>query len=132
MPRGHQRDPKRERFWRRTVKAWTRSGETVRSFCAKHGLTETAFHAWRRELRKRDGEARGGAGGVAATRSKTGARREQTPARLRFLPVRIASAGDMGPVSMEIERDGTTIRLRGDIDLEKLVRVLDAVQRASC
>lgn len=132
MSRGHQRDPKRERFWRRTVKSWARSGETVRGFCAKHGLTETAFHAWRRELRKRDGEVRTGAAGSAARRPKAGRGRKRPPAPPRFLPVRIAAAGNVGPASIEIERDGTTIRVRGAVDGERLVRVLEAVRRTSC
>lgn len=126
MPRGHRRDPERERLWRRTIKAWSRSGETVRGFCAKQGLTEAAFHSWRRELRKRDGEGR------RRGRSKPGQRRGSPPVGLRFLPVRIATTGDGGPVSIEIERDGTTIRVRGAVDPEALVHVLEAVRRVSC
>ena len=134
MPRGHRRDPKRERFWRRTIKDWAGSRETIRGFCAKQGLTDTAFHAWRRELRKRDGEGRGAAGNGAAARarSKAGRRRGRAPARVRFLPVRVAAAIDAGPVSVEIERDGTTVRLRGAVDPEILAQVLEAVRRASC
>jgi hypothetical protein len=51
---------------------------------------------------------------------------------LQFLPVRITGADHAGSASIEIERDGTTIRLRGDIDPERLVRVLEAMRRASC
>jgi hypothetical protein len=57
MARG-QRDPKRERFWRETVRRQKGSGVTVRAFCAREQLAETAFHAWRRILRERDAERR--------------------------------------------------------------------------
>jgi transposase-like protein len=130
MPRLGQRDPERERFWRRTMKAWARSGETIRGFCAEQGLAESAFHAWRRELRKRDGEHEGGVAGrrrrsKAVTRGNgaTGA------TALQFVPVRVAAAAS---APIEIERDGTTIRLAGGVDAAVLAQVLEAVRRASC
>jgi transposase-like protein len=130
MPRRGERDPKRERFWRRTVKAWSRSGESIRGFCADHGLTEASFHAWRRELRRRDGEghrsARGWAGSQA--RSKATSQRNGVPAHASFVPVRVMA----GPAPVEIERNGTTIRLHGDIDVEAIARVLDALERTAC
>ena len=132
MPRRGKRDPERERFWRRTMKAWARSGQSIRGFCAEHELTETAFYAWRGELRKRDGE-RGGRGrraGTPGTRSRTpstGAAR-RPPSRPSFLPVRVTSS----PAPIEIERNGTTIRLHGAVDPEALAGVLEAVHRASC
>ena len=48
-----QRDPQREQFWRETMAGWSASGLTVRAYCRRHRLTETAFHYWRRELRRR-------------------------------------------------------------------------------
>jgi hypothetical protein len=59
MARG-QRDPKRERFWRDVLRRQKDSGLTVRAFCAGEQLAETAFHAWRRILRKPDAERRQG------------------------------------------------------------------------
>lgn len=53
-----QRDPKRERFWRETLRRQKGGGLTVRAFCARERLAETAFHAWRRILRERDAERR--------------------------------------------------------------------------
>jgi transposase len=32
---------------------WSASGLTVRDFCRRRRLTETSFHYWRRELRRR-------------------------------------------------------------------------------
>jgi len=56
MAKHGQRDPVRERFWRQTLSAWRSSGLSVREFCGRRDLTETAFYFWRKELRKRDGE----------------------------------------------------------------------------
>jgi transposase-like protein len=51
------RDAARERFWRDTFTAWKAGGLTARDYCARHGLAATAFHHWRRELRRRDAAA---------------------------------------------------------------------------
>jgi transposase-like protein len=52
-----QRDPARERSWRETILDWQASGLSIRAYCRLHGLTETAFHYWRRELRRRDAKS---------------------------------------------------------------------------
>jgi hypothetical protein len=56
MARHGDRDPARERYWRQILSAWRASGLSVRAFCDRRDLTETAFYFWRNELRKRDGE----------------------------------------------------------------------------
>jgi transposase-like protein len=66
-----QRDPERERFWRRTFSAWQASGQTIREYCEQHHVTETSFHYWRRELRQRDAQV---------------SKRHASPA---FVPVRV-------------------------------------------
>ena len=49
-----QRNPVLERQWRSRVASWQSGGLTVREFCLRHGLRETAFHFWKRELQARD------------------------------------------------------------------------------
>ena len=44
---GRQRDPLREKFWRRTIRQQQRSGLTVRAFCLREGLKGGAFRWWR-------------------------------------------------------------------------------------
>lgn len=51
-----QRDPAKEQYWRQVLGQWQRSGATIRGFCARHRLAEANFHAWRRELARRDRE----------------------------------------------------------------------------
>lgn len=44
------RDGDKESYWRRQVGLWQESGLSVRAFCKEHGVIETSFYAWRREL----------------------------------------------------------------------------------
>jgi hypothetical protein len=48
-----QRDPERERSWRRVMADFRASGLRVREYCSRRGLAESAFHFWRRELERR-------------------------------------------------------------------------------
>jgi transposase-like protein len=53
---GRERDVNKERFWRNAIRRWGRSGQTIRGFCREHGLSEAAFHSWRRTIARRDGQ----------------------------------------------------------------------------
>lgn len=55
---GARRDRGLERSWRRIVRDQQASPFTVRAFCEQHGLAESAFFYWRRELKRRDAEPR--------------------------------------------------------------------------
>ena len=50
MPMTRRRNQAREQFWRDTIAAWRQSGQSVRAFCAAHGVNEATFFARRREL----------------------------------------------------------------------------------
>jgi hypothetical protein len=56
MAQGHPRDPRKERQW---IREWRQSGLSVRVFCARRGLAQANFYAWRHELAKRDVEFAG-------------------------------------------------------------------------
>jgi hypothetical protein len=56
MPKPKRRDLAKERYWRRMLRLWQRSGQTGRDFCAAYGLPEPSFYAWRREIARRDQE----------------------------------------------------------------------------
>jgi transposase-like protein len=51
-----QRDPHKERFWRRVVQQWRKSGLSVCDFCRLRDLPKPSFYAWRRTLKQRDAE----------------------------------------------------------------------------
>jgi hypothetical protein len=55
---GQLRDPRRETFWRGVLKRFSASRLSVRAFCKREHLTESAFFAWRRTIAERDGAKR--------------------------------------------------------------------------
>ena len=57
MAKVERRDGAREVFWRGALAKFSAGGLSIRAFCRREGLTESAFYAWRRELRLREGEA---------------------------------------------------------------------------
>ena len=52
--RGPRRSEGKEQFWRRVVNGHSKSQQSVREWCNRHGISEPSFYAWRRELAKRD------------------------------------------------------------------------------
>jgi transposase-like protein len=48
------RDPSKESRWRKLLSLQDCSSLTVRAFCEREDLKETAFYFWRREIRRRD------------------------------------------------------------------------------
>jgi len=57
MSTTHQRRSSKERFWRRMVRQWRRSGLSIRDFCAERQIAEGNFYAWRRTIAERDVQA---------------------------------------------------------------------------
>jgi transposase-like protein len=53
-----QRDPAKEAFWREVLKRYATSGLSVREFCQREQLTESAFHAWWRTIGERESNSR--------------------------------------------------------------------------
>ena len=51
------RDPGREAFWRQTLEDFGNSGLSVRAFCRREKLHETAFYFWRRTIQASAGPA---------------------------------------------------------------------------
>lgn len=103
---GSGRDPKLEEAWRGRMGRWRSGGGSVREFCRREGVPETAFYYWRRELARRDG---------------AGARRGTAAAPL-FLPVRVKEPGQAsGEGVIELRLPSGHV-LRGS-ELEKLARL---------
>jgi len=85
MARPDWRDRGKERFWRRAIRRWQRSGLSVRAFCAAEALSEPSFYGWRRELARRDQEASAHVAPVA-----------------RFVPMRVRSDVDVASTTTEV------------------------------
>lgn len=52
-----QRDVAKEAYWRKVLKQFLASSLSVREFCKREQLTESAFYAWRRTIGERDDNA---------------------------------------------------------------------------
>jgi transposase-like protein len=57
MARGPRRDRKKEEFWRQRLGAQAGSGLSVRAWCRRHGVRESAFYWWRTRLARRKAAA---------------------------------------------------------------------------
>ena len=114
MARGHL-DKSKERFWRRVLHRWQRSGLSIRAYCRTHDLAEPSFHFWRRTLAQRDQR-----------------RAQPTPSAgpTRFAPVRLV--GDV-PAPLEVVcRSGRVVRVGAAFDPATLRAVVAALEEQSC
>jgi transposase-like protein len=112
-----RRDGGKERFWRRAVARWRKSGVTVRDYCGAENLAETAFYYWRRELARRDGQAQEG-------------RRKGRPL---FVPVQVrheAGSASRSPIEIVLAC-GRVVRVRRGFDRQLLADVLAVLEQPS-
>jgi hypothetical protein len=104
-----------ERKWTRILERWRKSGQEGRAFCRGHGLRESSFRFWCREIPER---AR---------------RREAQKRPLRLLPARIVSAASPAPAGRPLEvlvGPGRVIRVAPDFDPALLLKVVRALETA--
>jgi hypothetical protein len=119
----HERDAKREAFWRGVFQRFAASGLTIRVFCQQEQLTESAFFAWRRTIAERDAEAKSHAGLATSSRRRGG--RSQQPA---FLPVVLADNNGHGQTIVIELAGGRVLRLPASIDMERLSTFVHALE----
>src|SRR5438105_5324124 len=102
MAQGNPRDPRKEREWRGRIREWRQSGLSVRIYCARRGLAQPSFYAWRRELAKRDA------------------------AKAAFVPVRVVAEPAVGlDAALQVVLDGgRTIRVAAGFDPTTLRQLL--------
>ena len=115
MARGRGRDSSRETKWRAVIGAHGRSGLTIREFCRRRKLPESAFYFWRRELRRRGGLLEDGEGEAVAA--------------AEFVPVSLLQEGP-APVAGRIEIElagGQRVFLTPPVDRQSLADVLAAL-----
>jgi transposase len=109
-----KRDMKKESFWRRMVREQAVSGLSIRGWCRKHRLKETAFYWWRTQLARRD-----------AQRSKS---------KTAFVPVRLAedrSADTDGRIEIVLA-GGRRVHIHGRVDRQMLSDVLAVLEGQEC
>lgn len=129
MPQPKQRDPAKERYWRRLLRLWRRSGQTGRDFCAAHGLSEPSFYAWRREIARRDQEP--AAAPKPALRSQAPNPSAGTPLPT-FVEVTVdAPVSPPAPLEVVVAH-GRCVRVPPGFDAELLRQLLRVLEEPSC
>jgi hypothetical protein len=114
----NRRDLQKERHWRALVRRQELSGLSVRAYCRREGVKESAFFWWRRELpHRRD-------------KCPPDPRPQET---VRFLPVQMASDRKAEDGSVEIQCDnGRRILVRPGFDRQTLSDVLAVLETVRC
>jgi transposase-like protein len=113
-----RRSLEREARWRDALRRHEASGLSVRAFCRREKLHESAFYFWRRTLAERDAEA---ASGATATKPKSVRSREP-----EFLPVVLRRESPTPGLSLEL-RSGNVVRF-GASSPELIVAVIRALE----
>lgn len=117
--RGRERDVNKERLWREAIRRWQRSGQTVRGFCREQGLSEAAFHAWRRTIARRD----------EPIASAAAVERKPLFVPLRVMPTAAATAA----VPLELVLgSGRVVRVSPGFDAATLQALLAVLEEHSC
>ena len=117
------RDRRREAEWRRIIRGYIRSGLSVREFCAKSKLAESAFYFWRRELHHRQAEQE-------QRREREASAPLDATSKLAFLPVRVAEELPP-PVAGRIEivlPNGRRVHVTTPVDRQALADVLAVLE----
>jgi transposase-like protein len=128
MPKTERRDPAKERYWRRLLRRWKRSGQTGRDFCATHGLSEPSFYAWRREIAQRDQEP------SSATPPATlpvPPRPAACAAQPTFVRVTVHAEDVPAPLEVVLAH-GRRVRIHPGFDAALLRQLLRVLEEPSC
>jgi hypothetical protein len=143
----HRRDERKERLWRRVLGRRVRSGLSVRAFCLRHGIKESAYYFWRREMKRRDAlglmrEPRRVCEGDGTSARKPPARDDvlqgigfiprgeavRRRRHARFVPIAVPPSGP-SPRGIDVVRpDGITLRVPAGCQAELLRMVWETLE----
>jgi hypothetical protein len=126
---GAPRDRGKERFWRRLLRLWQRSGRSVRGFCAEYHVSEASFFAWRRTIVQRDQEQRQ-RHAAACDSAVHAAAHQATPARASFVPLRVIGTAtpDLATAFEVVLGDGRSVRVPAGFDPASFRQLLAVLQ----
>jgi hypothetical protein len=114
----------REQFWRAKQAEFAASGLSIRAFCRRESLVESAFYFWRREIAVRDAK-------VAVAGKKI--TKASKPVRPAFVPVVAAQTSSFTHEGLAIElRGGRVLRMPGNMlwsEVAQLIHALEAEDR---
>jgi hypothetical protein len=121
-----QRDPVKEKYWRRLLRQWQRSGLTARQFCDQQAISQPSLYAWRREIARRDRQP--------TTMLPTAHRADRaalTPAASPTF-VKLALEATAPPAIEIVTADGRLLRVRPGFDADLLRQLLRLLEEAVC
>jgi transposase len=114
----------------RIVRESLEPGAVVSEVAQRHGLTRSQLYEWRRKARAAGDQAR------PVRPKRNGSTSKPVEALPAFAPVVMAAPAMLQPTAsegslVEIAIGGVSVRVRGVVDVEGLVAVLNAVRRVS-
>jgi len=132
MAKRRERSLEKEAYWRGHIERQAVSGLSIRGYCGGHGLTEQSFYVWRRRLQ--NGALETTAPRATADRRLTrgGHVRRKASKRSRSAGLVAVDVIDVPQSNAVLEisvTDGIMIRVREDVSVETLERVLTAAGR---
>ncbi len=119
MARG-DRDLGKEQFWRGILGRWDSRKQTVREFCAEHGVSEPSFYSWRRIIAERDEQA--------AARLVSATPADDDPPT--FVPIQVAGLPS-APMLEVVVGSGHLVRVPPEFDAATLRRLLAVLEEVS-
>jgi transposase-like protein len=120
MARG-DRDLGKEQFWRGILRQWDCRKQSVREFCAEHGLSEPSFYSWRRTIAERDRLA--AAQLVSATPAD-----DDSPT---FVPVQVVAGPPSAPMLEVVVAPNCVVRVPPEFDAITLRRLLTLLEEGT-
>jgi transposase-like protein len=124
MVKNVKRDKRREARWRRVLREHIHSRLSIREFCRKCKLPESAFYFWRRELERRDLNRR------EAEQEQC----ERPSTQAAFVPVTVApdiAAQPHGRIEIELS-GGRRVHVTAPVDRQALADVLAVLEGRPC
>lgn len=133
MANGRERDMRREVQWRRVVREQGRSGLSIRDFCRKSKVPESAFYFWRRELGRRDLQRQQAEQEQRQRSTRRACPRRPAAAHPAFVPVRVAEEVRTDAARIEIVLcGGRRIQVTAPVDRQALTEVLAVLEGRPC
>jgi hypothetical protein len=133
MANGGVRDEGREAFWRRVIQGQRGSGLTIREFCHKSKMPESAFYFWRSELERRESRRRGAKPGRLRQRIGRSCSRRAS-ATAAFVPVKLTQeipAQVRGGIQIELP-GSRRVHVTTPVDRQALADVLAVLEARPC
>jgi hypothetical protein len=132
MARGiSHRDVTKEQYWREQLAGQPNSGLSVRAYCRRHRLRESAFYFWRKELARRGVSVASGPTFVPVHLSEDSGGRDTGAAEHADEAVRSAGRGVGGCIEIVLS-GGRQVRLLGPVDRQSLADVLAVLEGRPC